>query len=307
LFGVHWTERTVASVSLDAPEDPVAIARAAQLCKVARYYKWLDRWVRWSGAVRPFSGFDSLTVHRLLGDPETGDNGPFILHRLMLEGVELPDEPRVLDAGCGYGGTAFDLQPKLGGQWLGLTISPIQIKRANAEATRRRLSEKIRFALQSYDAPVTGAFDLIIGIESLVHSSDPPSTIANLAAHLAPGGHFVLVDDMPLEPFPPHLRADVEEAKRMWRCPVMPNERGWRTAFQAADLKIVRSVDLSKLVYHRPIDEMTRLIERDRRRARWLAWSGLRTIPEANVGGLLLERLAVQGAMQYRMLVGRKR
>jgi hypothetical protein len=30
-------------------------------------------------------------------------------------------------------------------------------------------------------------------------------------------------------------------------------------------------------------------------------------IPEANVGGLLLERLAVEGAMQYRALVGRKR
>jgi hypothetical protein len=30
-------------------------------------------------------------------------------------------------------------------------------------------------------------------------------------------------------------------------------------------------------------------------------------IPEANVGGLLLERLAVQGVVQYRVLAGRKR
>jgi hypothetical protein len=51
---------------------------------------------------------------------------------------------------------------------------------------------------------------------------------------------------------------------------------------------------------------MTRQIERDRRRAKLLGWSGLRMIPEANVGGLLLERLATQGVMQYRVLVGRK-
>jgi hypothetical protein len=71
------------SISLDAPNCPIAIARAAQLRKVASYYRWLDRWSR---TVRPYSGFDSLTVHRLLDDPETGSNGPFVLHRLMLEG-----------------------------------------------------------------------------------------------------------------------------------------------------------------------------------------------------------------------------
>jgi cyclopropane fatty-acyl-phospholipid synthase-like methyltransferase len=246
-------------------------------------------------------------VHRLLNDPITGANGPLVLHRLMLEGIDLPREPRVLDAGCGYGGTAFDLQPQIGGEWLGLTISPIQLARARAESERRGLNDRVSFALQSYDAPLDRTFDLIIGIESLVHSSHPHSTIDNLARHLVAGGHLVLVDDMPIENVPDDLKADVAEAKRMWRCPVMPTERGWREAFEAAGIEIVRSSDLSRLVYHRPMEEMTALIERDRRRARWLAWNGLRMIPEANVGGLLLERLAVQGTMQYRVLVGRKR
>ena len=292
--------------SLTSPDCPIAKARAVQLRRVARYYKWLDRWVRWSRIVRPYSGFDSLTVHRLLDDPDTGVNGPLVLHRLMLRGIQLPRQPRVLDAGCGYGGTAFDLQPKIGGEWLGLTISPIQLARARAEAERCRLSDRIRFALQSYDKPLQETFDLVIGIESLVHSSHPASTIDNLARHLVAGGHLVLVDDMPVESVPPALADDVAEAKRMWRCPVMPSERGWRAAFEQAGLEVVRSVDLSKLVYHRPVEEMTRLIERDRRRARWLSWSGLRMIPEANVGGLLLERLAMQDVMQYRVLVGRK-
>ncbi|MEX0589675.1 MAG: methyltransferase domain-containing protein [Xanthobacteraceae bacterium] len=296
------------SLSIAPPSERAkADARTIQLRAVGRYYKWLDRWVRWSRMVRPYSGFDSLTVHRLLNDPVTGVNGPLVLHRLMLEGIELPRDPRVLDAGCGYGGTAFDLQPKIGGRWLGLTISPIQLRRARDEAATRGLGDRIRFQLQSYDAPLDETFDLVIAIESLVHSSDPVSTVFNLASRLAPGGHFVLVDDMPKENVPAELQADVAEAKRMWRCPVMPAERGWRGAFEAAGLEIVRSADFSALVYHRPIEEMTRLIERDRRRARWLAWSGLRMVPEANIGGLLLERLAVEGVMQYRVLVGRKR
>ena len=52
---------------------------------------------------------------------------------------------------------------------------------------------------------------------------------------------------------------------------------------------------------------MNALIARDTKRARRLAWSGLRTIPEANIGGLLIERLAVEGVLQYRVLRGRKR
>lgn len=279
---------------------------ATQLHKVRRYYRWLDRWVRWSRAVRPWSGFDSLTVHRLLNDPVSGENGPLVLHRLMLEGIDLPDGPSILDAGCGYGGTAFDLQPKIGGRWLGITISTVQLRRAQMEAEKRGLGGRIRFKLQSYDEPLNETFDLIIAIESLVHSADSSATVANLASCLAPRGYFLLVDDMPVEPIPQELAGDVEEAKRMWRCPVMPSESGWRAAFEAAGLAVMRSEDLSGLIYHRPMEEMTRLIGRDRRRARLLGWLGLGVISEANVGGLLLERLAVQGAMQYRVLVGRK-
>lgn len=282
-------------------------SRAVQLRRVERYYRWLDRWVRWSRIVRPYSGFDALTVHRLLDDPATGENGPLVLHKVMLEGIELPSEPRVLDAGCGYGGTAFDLLPKIGGRWLGLTISPIQFERATSEASKRGLRERVRFRRQSYDVPLDEKFDLVIAIESMVHSADPRTTIVNLAASLAPGGFFLLVDDMPAEQVRPEWRSDVEEAKRMWRCPVMPTERGWREAFEAAGLDILHSVDLTGRVYHRPVKEMTALIERDRKRARWLGWFGLGVIPEANIGGLLLERLAVQGAMQYRVLAGRKR
>lgn len=292
------------STRLDSQQ---AKARATQLRAVKRYYKWLDRWVRWHRIVRRYSGYDSMTVHRLLDDPAGGPNGPLVLHRLMLEGLTLPPEPRVLDAGCGYGGTAFDLYPKIGGQWLGLTISPIQLARAREESAKRGMSDRIRFALESYDVPRAGPFDLVIGIESLVHSADPPATIANLAASMAPGGHLLLVDDMPVEPFPAEQAGDLATFKQMWRAPIMPSEGGWRAAFEAAGLEIVRSADFSSLIWHRPLEELTSLIERDRRRARMLAWTGLRMIPEANIGGLVVERLAIAGAVQYRLLVGRKR
>jgi hypothetical protein len=87
----------------------------------------------------------------------------------------------------------------------------------------------------------------------------------------------------------------------------MPTERGWREAFEAAGLEIEHSRDLSKLIYHRPVEEMNALMARDTKRANWLRWTGLRMIPEANIGGLMIERLAVQGVLEYRVLRGRKK
>jgi cyclopropane fatty-acyl-phospholipid synthase-like methyltransferase len=278
-----------------------------QAREVADYYKWLHRWVRYSKGIRPASGFDSHAVHRLLTDPATGESGPFVVHRLMLEGLDLPPEPRVLDAGCGYGGTAFDLYPKIRGRWLGITLSSVQKSRARSEAMRRGLGHRVDFKLASYDDPLAREFDLVIAIESLVHSVNPSASVANLAASLVPGGYFVMVDDMPAETIPAELEDDLAGAKQFWRAPVMPTERGWRMAFDAAGLDVVSARDLSSMMNHRPASEIDSLIARDQRRLRWLGWTGMRMIPEASIGGLLLERLAAAGVMQYRTLAGRKR
>jgi hypothetical protein len=147
----------------------------------------------------------------------------------------------------------------------------------------------------------------MIAIESLVHSANPPVTIANLSTALAPGGYFVMVDDMPTETIPAEFDSDLSGAKQFWRAPVMPTECGWRTAFETAGLDVVSTRDLTPMMYRRAASEIDSLIARDRRRLRWLGWAGMRMIPEASIGGLLLERLAAAGLVQYRVLTGRKR
>ena len=284
---------------------PLPAVQARQARRVARYYRWLDG-LSWFQERRGEAGHGALPVHRALADPDGGAPSPFVIHRLMLAGLDLPAAPRVLDAGCGYGATMLDLAPKLGGDWTGLTLSPVQAARGMAEIAGRGLAERVRIDVRSYDAPVEGRFDLAYGIESLIHSADPARTIANLAASLAPGGHLVIVDDMPEERLPAEAAARLERFRRFWRCPVAPTRAGWIAACRAAGLEPVAERDLNPLLQVRGMEELAPRLVTLERRARIPRLLGLGLRREAEIGGLLLETLQTEGFIRYRILAARK-
>ncbi len=278
--------------------------------RIARYYAFLDRLTQLN-VMRSESGSQAQPIHRALKDPRSPEEGggppsPTIIHRLILEAATLPEAPRVLDAGCGYGATAFDLQPQTGGTWLGITLSPIQVQRATAEAARRGVANHLRFALQSYDDPLPGPFDLIIAIESLIHSTNPAASIANLATHLAPGGQLVIVDDMPEPGLSPEDEADLALFKRMWRCPVAPPAPEWRGALATAGLTLTHEQDLTPLILLGNPADLRATRARQQRRAFWLGLVGQGLREQADIGGRTLELLHLKGAVRYRLLAARK-
>jgi SAM-dependent methyltransferase len=282
---------------------PPAAARQAK--RVARYYRWLDR-LSWFDERRGEAGHGALPVHRALADPAGGPPSPFVIHRLMLDGLDLPAAPRVLDAGCGYGATMLDLAPRLGGDWTGLTLSPVQAARGMAEVAARGLDGRVRIAVRSYDAPIEARHDLIYGIESLIHSADPARTVANLAAALAPGGHLVIVDDMPETRLPTEAAARLDRFRRFWRCPVAPTRDGWVAACRAAGLEPVAERDLNPLLQVRGMTELAPRLAALERSARLPRLFGFGVRQEAEIGGLLLETLHTEGLVRYRILAARK-
>jgi len=275
-----------------------------QARRVARYYRWLDR-LTWFDERRAEAGHGALPVHRALADPEGGAPSAFVIHRLMLQGLDLPPAPRVLDAGCGYGATMLDLAPRLGGDWTGLTLSPVQAARGMAEVAARGLTGRVRIEVGSYDAKLRGPFDLAYGIESLIHSADPARTVANIAGALAPGGHLVVVDDMPEAAMPPEARARFDRFRRFWRCPVAPGREGWLAAFHAAGLRLVAERDLNPLLRVRGMAEAAPRLAALERRARLPRLLGFGVRAEAEIGGLLLETLQTEGHVRYRVLAAR--
>jgi SAM-dependent methyltransferase len=274
---------------------------------VSRYYDFLYLWSQITNRFRAFAAVEPYLIHRALSDAETGEYSDRVLHRLIERAVADIRPIEALDAGCGYGGTCLDLHRTLGGRWLGITINERQYRIAQRNAEAMGVADSVSFAYASYDSPLPCRFNLVFGIESLIHSPAPEATVANLAASMLPGGTFIIVDDMLAQPIDPRHEADIAGFKRMWRCPVMPTDKQWAQHLEAAGCAVEDVKDLSPRMSPRPEAEVVAELVAVGRRRRWRDRLGLRLVSDAQVGGLLLERLSREGASRYTMMVARKR
>jgi hypothetical protein len=87
----------------------------------------------------------------------------------------------------------------------------------------------------------------------------------------------------------------------------MPSATQWSAHLAAAQCDVVDTRDLSGLMRPRSEREVSQAIGEVRRRRRWRDLLGLRRIGEAEIGGLLLERLGRERVVRYMMIRARKR
>jgi SAM-dependent methyltransferase len=271
---------------------------------VGTYYDRLGRWNRLARAFGYGGGAGTLTVHRALADPKTGGRGTFTrLHDILLEHLPAAARPRVLDAGCGLGGTMIGLARALDATCVGLTVSETQAHTANRAAERMGLASKVRARVQSYDAPPDETFDIIVAIESLAHSANPSRSVAALASVIAPGGCIAVIDDMP-EPAAAGS-PDLEAFKTGWHCPVLWSAPDYRLAFDRLGLDVVADRDLTADCRPRPSWRIALLMWLNRV-VRLVPLTGLRQVMDAHYGGLALERLIRRRMVSYRLCVARR-
>jgi SAM-dependent methyltransferase len=287
---------------------PISVAQASDghRATLTHYYEWLWRWSQWTSRFRALSGVGAHDIHRALADPATGEVSTRAVNRLIEAEIADHAAPRVLDAGCGYGGVTLDLAGRSPGRWHGITISPRQVEVATRNARAMGLAERVRFTLASYDAPLAETYDRIFAVESLIHSADPAGSVATLAAALAPGGRFVIVDDMPVDALPRAAEADLARFRRCWHCPVVPSVSEWQRHLVAAGCRIERVVDLNDRQRPRSEAEIADALAEVTAKRRWRDRVGLAMVSDAQEGGLALERLGRQGHVRYTMITARR-
>jgi SAM-dependent methyltransferase len=250
-------------------------------------------------------GRRALTVHRALADPRADNRPtPTRIHDLLLEALPVATLGRVLDAGCGMGGTMIALAAHGSASFTGLTLSARQAEIGRRAVARAGHEHRIEILVRSYDDPPQQLFDAVIAIESLAHSPAPDASLRALAARLAPGGWLALVDDMPEAAA--RGTHDVDAFQAGWRLPALWGAAEIAAALRANGLTIVADRDLTSELRPRSPAQIARLEWLNRALHAVAPTRALRALLDSYRGGLALERLYQDGLMRYRLLLARK-
>ncbi len=116
----------------------------------------------------------------------------------------LPKGSRILDVGCGIGGSSRILAKYYGFNVTGITISPAQVKRA-----RELTPDGLNCNFQVMDAMnikfEDGTFDAVWSVEAGAHMNDKTKFADELLRTLRPGGYLALADwnSRDLREYPP--------------------------------------------------------------------------------------------------------
>lgn len=112
----------------------------------------------------------------------------------LAERAELRRGSRVLDVGCGVGGSSMWLARNLDCEVVGITISPVQAEMATEKARKEGLQERARFLVMDANHldVEPASFDAVWVIECSEHLTDKARFIESCAGALKNGGALAL-------------------------------------------------------------------------------------------------------------------
>ena len=141
---------------------------------------------------------DNLAVHFGFYDRHTHKHAEALLNtnRVMADKANIQEGQRVLDAGCGQGGSSFWLAEQCGAFTYGVSPVKTQIDKARRIASERQLERQCQFTEADYcQVPKPAAsFDLVWACESLCHATDKAQFYQEAARLLRPGGRLVVAE-----------------------------------------------------------------------------------------------------------------
>lgn len=118
------------------------------------------------------------------------------MDRVLAEMAKVKSGDRILDAGCGVGGSAIWLAKNFNVEVIGITLSPLQCQKANIFAKEEGVSDRVKFYIRDFTN--TGfdkeSFDIVWSIESVCHALDKKGFIKEAKRILKSGGRLIIAD-----------------------------------------------------------------------------------------------------------------
>ncbi len=188
----------------------------AHLERVRAYYDatWFDYSFIWLTR-------RNLSIHFGYWDEHTRSHNESVLNlnRRLAQELGIQAGQRILDAGCGVGGSAIWLAKTYGVEVVGITPVASQVQRARQFAREQGVADLVTFEQQDYASTgfPAASFDVVWAIESVCHAPEKDRFFAEARRLLRSGGWLGMTEYL-LAPTP---RTAADDAMLECWC------RGW--------------------------------------------------------------------------------
>ncbi len=215
--------------------------------------------------------------HGLWSGNESSRQAQCQLTDTLADLAELRDGNRVVDIGCGMGGSAIRLAKLRGCHVTGVTLSPVQRRWASVTARLQHQQHQTRFIAGDAEEVnfESGSFDAVWSVECTEHLFDKPSFFRRAAEWLKPGGRLAICVWFEGEDSSrPGYREQVEEICRRFVCPSLGTMQDYVGWIEHAGLNICHQIDWTeraaktweickRRVARTGVRQLARLVDRD--------------------------------------------
>lgn len=169
------------------------------------------------------------------------------MNEVMMEEAGILEGDRVLDAGCGVGGSSVFLAAVLNCRVTGITLSERQVEQARVNAQSRKVDDKAEFRVMDYaqtDFP-DQSFDIVWGCESICYAHDKEKFIREAFRLLKPGGRLVVADGF-VSSFENNQHSKIRQWLDGWEVNYLESPERFNGFLQSAGFSHIRYRDISR-------------------------------------------------------------